>query len=90
MLIDVESYEAMIDELALFRDVRIAEEQVAVRKALETLIRDYTAHLGQHIAQMRRCHNHGVTSEFHWNVRDTNMKTSAVIEGQSPSELITK
>lgn len=32
VLIDVESYEAMIDELALFRDVRIAEEQVAAGK----------------------------------------------------------
>ena len=32
VLLDVESYEAMVDELALFRDVRLAEEQVAAGK----------------------------------------------------------
>ena len=32
VLLDVESYEAMVDELALLRDVRLAEEQVAVGK----------------------------------------------------------
>jgi hypothetical protein len=29
---DVESYEAMVEELALFRDVRLAEEQIAAGK----------------------------------------------------------
>ena len=29
VLLDVESYESMLDELALLRDVRVAEEQVA-------------------------------------------------------------
>ncbi len=29
VLLDVESYESMMDELALLRDVRVAEEQVA-------------------------------------------------------------
>jgi prevent-host-death family protein len=33
VLLDVESYESMLDELALLRDVRVAEEQVAVGKA---------------------------------------------------------
>ena len=32
VLLDVESYEAMVDELALLRDVRLAEEQVAAGK----------------------------------------------------------
>jgi antitoxin YefM len=32
VLLDVESYEAMLDELALLRDVRIAEQQVATGK----------------------------------------------------------
>jgi len=32
VLLDVESYESMIDELALLRDVRTAEEQVAAGK----------------------------------------------------------
>jgi len=34
VLLDVESYEAMMDELALLRDVREAEEQVAAGKSL--------------------------------------------------------
>ena len=34
MLLDVESYESMLDELALLRDVRTAEEQVAAGKGL--------------------------------------------------------
>jgi prevent-host-death family protein len=29
VLMDVESYEAMVEELALLRDVRLAEEQIA-------------------------------------------------------------
>ena len=33
VLLNVESYEAMLDELALLRDVRLAEEQVAAGKA---------------------------------------------------------
>jgi prevent-host-death family protein len=32
VLMDVESYEAMVEELALLRDVRLAEEQVAAGK----------------------------------------------------------
>jgi prevent-host-death family protein len=32
VLIDVESYESMMDELALLRDVRAAEKQVAAGK----------------------------------------------------------
>lgn len=32
ILLDVESYEDMVDELALLRDVRLAEEQVAAGK----------------------------------------------------------
>lgn len=32
VLLDVESYESMMDELALLRDVRTAEEQVAAGK----------------------------------------------------------
>lgn len=32
ILLDVESYEAMVDELALLRDVRLAEVQVAAGK----------------------------------------------------------
>ena len=32
VLLDVDSYEAMIDELALLRDVRVAEAQVAAGK----------------------------------------------------------
>lgn len=32
VLLDVDSYEAMIDELALLRDVRLAETQVAAGK----------------------------------------------------------
>jgi prevent-host-death family protein len=32
VLLDVESYEAMVDELGLLRDVRAAEEQVAAGK----------------------------------------------------------
>lgn len=32
MLLDVASYEAMVDELALLRDVRQADEQVAMGK----------------------------------------------------------
>lgn len=32
VLLDVESYESMLEELALLRDVRVAEEQVAARK----------------------------------------------------------
>jgi len=32
VLIDVVSYEAMVDELALLRDVRLAEEQVVAGK----------------------------------------------------------
>ena len=32
VLLDVESYEAMVDELALLRDVRLAEEQVVAGK----------------------------------------------------------
>lgn len=34
VLLDVESYESMMDELALLRDVRTAEEQVAAGKGL--------------------------------------------------------
>ena len=34
VLLDIESYESMIDELALLRDVRAAEEQVAGGKGL--------------------------------------------------------
>ena len=33
---------------------------------------------------------HGVAGEFHWNFRYANLKKSAVSEGQSPSELISK
>ena len=32
VLLDVDSYESMMDEIALLRDVRAAEEQVAVGK----------------------------------------------------------
>ena len=32
VLLDVESYETMVDELALLRDVRLAEEQLAAGK----------------------------------------------------------
>jgi prevent-host-death family protein len=32
VLLDVDSYERMVDELALFRDVRLAEEQVTAGK----------------------------------------------------------
>jgi prevent-host-death family protein len=32
VLMDVESYEAMVEELALLRDVRLAEEQIAAGK----------------------------------------------------------
>ncbi len=32
VLLDVDSYERMVDELALLRDVRLAEEQVAAGK----------------------------------------------------------
>jgi prevent-host-death family protein len=32
VLLDVDSYEAMVDELALLRDVRLAEEQVVAGK----------------------------------------------------------
>ena len=32
VLLDVESYEAMVDELELLRDVRLAEEQAAAGK----------------------------------------------------------
>ena len=32
VLLDVASYEAMVDELALLRDVRVAEDQVAARQ----------------------------------------------------------
>ena len=31
-------------------------------ETLETLVRDYTAHLAQHIAQMRRCHHAWLSS----------------------------
>ena len=34
VLLDVESYEGMLDELALLRDVRTAEKQVAAGKVL--------------------------------------------------------
>lgn len=34
VLLDVASYEAMLDELALFRDVRQAEDEVAAGKAM--------------------------------------------------------
>ncbi len=34
VLLDVESYESMMDELALFRDVRQAEAQVAAGKGV--------------------------------------------------------
>ena len=34
VLLNVESYEAMLDELALFRDVRMAEEQLAAGQTL--------------------------------------------------------
>ena len=34
VLLDVDSYEAMLDELALFRDVRKAEQQVAAGKTV--------------------------------------------------------
>ncbi len=34
VLLNVESYEAMTDELALLRDVRVAEEQIASGKGL--------------------------------------------------------
>ena len=37
VLLNVESYEAMLDELALLRDVRLAEEQVAAGKAASHL-----------------------------------------------------
>lgn len=33
VLLDVESYESMMDELSLLRDVRVAEEQVAAGKS---------------------------------------------------------
>jgi antitoxin YefM len=33
VLLDVESYELMLDELALLRDVRLGEEQVAAGKS---------------------------------------------------------
>lgn len=32
VLLDVASYEAMVDELALLRDVRLADEQITARK----------------------------------------------------------
>jgi hypothetical protein len=34
VLLDVESYEGMLDELALLRDVRQAEQQVATGKTV--------------------------------------------------------
>jgi hypothetical protein len=34
VLLDVESYEGMLDELALLRDVRQAEQQVAAGKTV--------------------------------------------------------
>ncbi|MEO6443784.1 MAG: type II toxin-antitoxin system Phd/YefM family antitoxin [Gemmatimonadaceae bacterium] len=34
VLLDVESYEALLDEVALFRDVRLAEDQVAAGKGM--------------------------------------------------------
>ena len=33
VLLDVESYESMMDELSLLRDVRVAEEQVSAGKS---------------------------------------------------------
>ena len=34
VLLDVDAYESLMDELALLRDVRVAEEQVAAGKGL--------------------------------------------------------
>ena len=34
VLLDVESYEALLDELALLRDVRVAEKQLAAGKGV--------------------------------------------------------
>jgi len=49
VLLDVEYYEAMMDELALLRDVREAEEQVAAGKSLshESVARRLRARLAR-------------------------------------------
>lgn len=49
VLLDVESYESLMDELALLRDVRTAEEQVAAGKGLShaTVARKLRARLAR-------------------------------------------
>jgi prevent-host-death family protein len=49
VLLDVESYEAMMDELELLRDVRQAEDQIADSKALSqgAVARKLRARLGR-------------------------------------------